>query len=528
MARILYYPSQEASKENFIKKLWDFFVSLDNFTKVFLITFLFFTLAIPIITRQYLEIRQFASNTQVFNPDLPLDPLPNEILVKFKPGIADSIKEKIFLKYKLKKIETITKINIERAETTPATVEEIIGKLKDELSVEYAEKNFRGKIQSVPSDTFYQDNTQWNLLRINAAKAWDLSTGTSSAVIAVLDSGVNKNHEDLNGKILPGFNFVDNNEDVEDKIEHGTPISGIIGAVTDNKIGVASLGWNLQILPVKIVDDSGCVIYSNAAKAIIYAADKKVSVINLGFGGTGVSKAVQDAINYAWGKNIVVVAPAGNEKSIISFPASANNVISVGAIDSTGAKSSFSNTGPELDLMAPGENVYSTSISGYKNFSGTSIASAHVAALAGLIVSANPKLINKDVENVLTAMAGGGGWNEEYGWGIINAEKALKEATNFTAISKREGLSISITNPLPDTMVFGIANIYVSANSDVPISKVDFSINGKIFATDETFPYVAAFDTASMPNGVYTLRAKAYDITGKESQPSNMKIFVNN
>ncbi|RJQ38414.1 hypothetical protein C4559_01315 [Candidatus Microgenomates bacterium] len=527
MARILYYPSQEASKENFIKKLWDFFVSLDNFTKVFLITFLFFTLAIPIITRQYLEIRQFAVNTRVFNPDLSLDPLPNEILIKYKPGITDSVKENILLKYKLKKIEAIPKINIERVETA-SVAEEIIEKLKEEQSVEYAEKNFRGKIQSVPNDVFYLDNTQWNLLRINTAKAWDISTGTSSAVIAILDSGVNKDHEDLSGKILPGHNFVDNSEDVTDKVEHGIVISGIIGAVTDNKTGVASLGWNLQILPVKIVDDSGYVVYSNAAKAIIYAADKGVSVINLGFGGEGISKTVQDAINYAWGKNIVIVAPAGNEKSIMSFPASANNVISVGAIGSTGAKSSFSNTGPELDLMAPGEDVYSTSISGYKNFSGTSIASAHVAALAGLIISANPKLINKDVENILTDTANGSGWNSEYGWGIVNAEKALKEATNFTAISKREELSISITNPLPDTMVLGIANIYVSANSDVPISKVDFSINGKIFATDEAFPYVAAFETASMPNGAYTLKAKAYDITGKESQPSNMKIFVNN
>jgi serine protease len=311
-------------------------------------------------------------------------------------------------------------------------------------------------ISDVPTGTDPDREIQWDFGKLHVADAWRTSTG-AGAVVAVLDSGVDAKHPDLAGQVLAGYDEITGRAGANtDPNGHGTHVAGTIAAVTGNDVGISGIAPDATILPVRVVDAKGEGFMSDAAKGIVYAADHGADVINMSLGSKDQNKAVTIAVAYARSKGVVVVAAAGNEReqgSPISYPAATPGVIAVAATDDADKVASFSNRGGYVDVAAPGERILSTvpaSKGYYAAYSGTSMASPHVAAVAALIRSKYPALTPDKVERVLESSAtdlGAKGKDSDYGYGRIDARAALRAATSKTkAASGKVTFSRKITD----------------------------------------------------------------------------------
>lgn len=434
--------------------------------------------------------------------------VPDEILFKFKPGVSDKAKENIRSSHGIKVEEVIDKIDVERGKVPAEAKDKIIEALNKNPQVEFAEPNFIGKeLTTIPNDPGFA--TQWNLndkysAKTGATAAWDITKGDSSTVVAVIDSGVYADHEDLIGKIIPGYNFVDSNTDTSDETGHGTAVTGTVATTTNNLKGVSSLGWNTPVIPLRIVDSLGGFSYWNLSRAILYAAGcdiagtncgtARAKVINISLGGGTSGTTVENAINYAISKGLVLTAAAGNDGlPDIYYPASSNNVIAVGAITADNIKANFSSTGPQLDVVAPGQGIYTTVRDGtYNGYSGTSFSSPHVAALAALIFSANPALTNQQVVDLIKDTAfdlGIAGWDDQYGCGRIDAGKALQSVNNLPTTHCTIPVISPTSTPSPtstSTPTPSPTPTPVSSDTTLPVVSITSPLNGSKLPTKGT------------------------------------------
>ncbi len=312
--------------------------------------------------------------------------------------------------------------------------EELILYFTARNDVEFAEPNYLLLPNRLPNDPLYSQY-QWNLPLIKADKAWDINLGKSSIVVAVVDTGVDLNHQDFKDKLVTGYNVLtDSNQPLDDN-GHGTHVAGIISASTNNTVGIAGVSWNNKIMPIKAIGAEGTGSSFDIAKGIRWAADHGAQVINMSVGNYHPSGILQESIRYAYNKGIVLVAASGNDNtSQPSYPAAYPEVISVAAVDQQAQRAEFSNYGSYIDVAAPGVDIPSTYIyNEYAALSGTSMACPHVAGLAGLILSVNPKLSNEDVRAIIHNTAvdvGPTGKDTEYGHGMINVANALQMSLN--------------------------------------------------------------------------------------------------
>ena len=318
--------------------------------------------------------------------------------------------------------------------------------LRKKSDIAYAEPNYVIQMQMIPNDTYY--SKQWGPQIINAGTAWDkVDPGRRANVtIALLDTGINASHEDLQNSIVPGYDFVNNDNDPSDGQGHGTHVAGIAAAIVNNGKGIAGIAGGSKIMGVKILDDSGSGSTSNIINGIKYAADHGAKVISMSLGGPGTSSAMQDAVNYAINRGVSVVAAAGNNNGQVTMPGNCNGVITVGAIDSTGGRANYSNYGPEMDVAAPGSNILSTynvNSSNYTSLSGTSMATPAVAGVVALVRAANPDLTPASVSNILQQSAvdkGDPGFDNYYGYGLTDASRAVSLALNGSGIPSPGGM----------------------------------------------------------------------------------------
>lgn len=229
---------------------------------------------------------------------------------------------------------------------------------------------------------------QWAFDVLNISTLWQtLEVNSPRIVVAVIDSGVCFDHPDLQGQFLNnGYDFIDDDVNPADQMGHGCAISGILAGKTHNGIGIAGIAPNVDILPIRVLDENGVGTYADVASAIYYAVDQGASIINLSLGGKYASQILQQAVNYATQRGVDVIAGAGNSgQNGVYYPARYPNVIAVGSINEAGQQSTFSTTGIEVNTLAPGENILSTTLDGgYGTFSGTSMAVPHVSALYAL------------------------------------------------------------------------------------------------------------------------------------------------
>lgn len=291
----------------------------------------------------------------------------------------------------------------------------------------------------VPNDPSF--GNQWAYDKIKPEQVWDQNIDASKVTVAVLDTGIDYTHPELEGRVIKGYNFVDNSLDVMDRFGHGTHVAGIIGAKGNNGIGVAGIAWNVNLLAVKVLGDNGQGSTAAVMKGIQYAADMGAKVINLSLGSpdTTVDPALQSAIAYANQKGSLVIAAAGNNRGGVGSPANDPGAL---AVSSTSKflfweyLSWFSNRGDKIEVSAPGGGIWSTvpmnpnktGATGYAKLSGTSMACPMVAGEAALLFAKYPNWTNEMVKaRILSAVddKGASGRDPKYGYGRINLAKAL-------------------------------------------------------------------------------------------------------
>lgn len=260
----------------------------------------------------------------------------------------------------------------------------------------------------------------WHVQRIHAPAAWEITPGDSRIIMAFVDTGVYASHPALAGRLLPGHNVFNGSTDTTDVHGHGTRVAGILAAVAPQN----------SLLPVKAMRDDGTGFLSDVAKGIIYAADAGAHVINLSIGSSVTNITLNQAIEYAWNRNCVLVAGAGNHGTDVPvFPAAHPLVTGVSALNTNDQLPSWASYGDHVDLSAPGQSITTTDQwGGHTAVSGSSFASPIVAAVAGLVLAQDRTASNVDVFEILTLTAddlGQEGWDSRYGWGRVNAHDAV-------------------------------------------------------------------------------------------------------
>ena len=293
-------------------------------------------------------------------------------------------------------------------------------------SVGYVEVDGAVQATLVPDDPFYGAPAEWGLPLIGAPAAWDTSTGTDGPIIAVVDTGVDATHPDLDGRVLPGIDLVNGDDDATDDHGHGTHVAGIMAATGNDGIGGAGVCWGCRVLPVKALDATGSGAYSTLAAGITWATDQGAEVINLSLGGSQDSNTLRAAIAYAQEHGAVVVAAAGNSGGSTPFyPAAFDGVIAVGAEKADNGRYEFSDYGPAwVDVAAPGCSESTWPGGAYASMCGTSMAAPFVSGSIGLLLAADPTATPADAAAALEATAGpeGTAWTA---FGAIHLDRAL-------------------------------------------------------------------------------------------------------
>lgn len=273
---------------------------------------------------------------------------------------------------------------------------------------------------------------EWDIAYTEVDKAWPLINQKREVKVAVLDTGIDYTHPDLENRVEvdKGYNFVDNNYEIMDDNGHGTHISGIIAAQANNKIGLVGIVGNLavKIIPVKVLDETGYGEISNVAKGIIYAVDNGADIINLSFGIKAKSQLIADAINYAKSKGVFVVAAAGNDND--NFSPASDGAFTVAAMNYNYRKAYFSDYGNSIKVAAPGVQILSTVPGGFEAWDGTSMAAPVVSGIAAMVKAENPQLSPSQIEEILGSTATDimyEGRDQQSGYGLVNGYNAIKK-----------------------------------------------------------------------------------------------------
>lgn len=354
--------------------------------------------------------------------------MPGEVIVGFHKqlevlGPIDVRDIDIFEGHNIK--EKIEVLNVAVVDVDIGEEQTFIDSIDDSPFVKYAELNRIVHACYTPNDPRW--DAQWGPQRIHCKEAWDSQQGSSSVKIAIVDTGVDYNHEDIAGNYVSGgYDWVNDDDDPWDDRGHGSHCAGIAAAVMNNNKGIAGVA-QVSIMAEKVLSSGGSGSASDVAYGIVHAADNGADIISMSLGSSSPSSIIEDACDYAYNdEDVVIVAASGNDYSNqINWPAAYETVIAVGAIDNQDERCSFSNYGEGLELVAPGYRIIS-SIPGndYDFYSGTSMACPHVSGVAALAKSTYPSWTNIQIREELKNTAedlGPDGWDEEFGYGLVDA-----------------------------------------------------------------------------------------------------------
>lgn len=424
-------------------------------------------------------------------------------------------------------------------------------------NVQWAEPNVTYQAAVVPNDPDYPLQTQ--LTQIGAPAAWDTQTDATAVTVAVLDSGVDTTNPDLqanmwvnpgevagdsldndsNGYVddVQGWNFVENSNDPRPQvtagatiagIHHGTVIAGIIGARGNNGVAGTGVAWRATILPVRVLDSTGSGSTITVAQGIAYAVAAGADIINLSFVGTGESATLATAIANAQAAGVLIVAAAGNENLDVDvtpqYPVCYDGVVGVASVNSQDVKSSFSNYGSCVDLVAPGENISSTLFyspgQGYSSVSGsgwygTSVASPFIAGSAALLKAVSPTLSGQGIAAALTRQAtsvasSNPTFPNDLGAGRVNLQTLLSAAAVANA-SRMNILTLPFAGDSPRVREYDAQGKLLRqfftgpSTSRIGASVVAADVNG-----DGTQEFITGFLKGAEP------RIRIHDRTGKQ------------
>ncbi|MBE1447306.1 S8 family serine peptidase [Paenibacillus sp. OAS669] len=268
------------------------------------------------------------------------------------------------------------------------------------------------------------------LQQIHINEAWDSAKGNPNLTIAIVDTGVDLNHPDLKKNLVPGVNLMNPKLPPQDDNGHGTNVAGIVAATTNNDKGVSGILWDAKVMPIKALESDGSGGEAKLGEGIRYAVDHGAKIVVLSLGLNKYSTYLSDIVRYAEEKDVLLVAATGNEGNRVKYPAAYPTVLAVGGVTADGAAHELSNTGPEIDLVAPWD-VFTTALGGsYEYKDGTSMAAPQVAAVAALVWSKYPNMKPYEIRQLLRQTADDSmspGWDQQTGYGLLRADRALTE-----------------------------------------------------------------------------------------------------
>ena len=479
---------------------------------------------------------------------------PVRLIVGYRPG-ADgeanpAVKQRLGIRSSISALRgrmsrhMSAAIGAQSVEVSKSNVPAAIAALESDPNVAYVEVDRQSRAFDVtPNDPVFTAGHQPELRQINVPKAWDTTTG-GPVKVAVLDTGVSE-VGDLAGRVLPGFDFYNYDEDASDddptaRFHHGTVVASLIAATPNNGEGMAGVCAECQILPVKVLggrDGSG---YNyDIAQGIIYAVRQGAKIINMSLGGTSRSTTIEKAVQYATGKGVLVVAAAGNEGdegNPKNYPAAYPDVLAVGATNTRNggtARAVFSSFGASwVDVAAPGitagmwnDGEYCW-IGSYANCNGytvqgTSFSAPLVSGVAALVASHRPSYTGWSLQNAIKAGARKiGPWVK---YGLVDANASLTKGTD-TVLPKVTGVS-----PKQSTKVHGTVAITPTGLSDAKsgIRSVDLYLDGKFHSWDYVAPFAPKLNTAGR-NGAIKVQLKVTDKAGNVRWSGTRTLLADN
>jgi len=390
------------------------------------------------------------------------DYVPGEILVKFKPRVSTFGAQNALRAEGLQTLEVSPHGGVMRVQVAPGREDKAIAALLAREDVEIASYNHIFEASIEPDDPYYSN--QWALPKIEAPAAWDMTTGNSNVVVAIVDSGLDTSHVEFTGRIVDPRDEIDGDYTPQDTCGHGTHVTGISAAKGNNAVGVAGVAWDVRILPVRVLTWNGYTCSGgeyDIRDGINWAVSHGAKVINLSLGALPdpgytceqVFPIMSSAIADAYNAGVLVVAATGNNAaSRLACPALQSQTMAVGATTSSDERASYSNYGAGLDVVAPGSSIYSTIPGGYGYMSGTSMATPHVSGLAALLWSFAPDLTHNQVRDIIQSTTddlGTSGWDDYFGYGRINARRALASISLRTSPPQTFFLLDADSGPFP-------------------------------------------------------------------------------
>jgi subtilisin family serine protease len=454
------------------------------------------------------------------------------IIVEPRAGLTVAEFDKLLKANGAGKARKLGQSNIHVIDVAHGSEKAIANKLKHNPHFKFAELDQRVEVSATTNDPML--GSEWHLNKIGAATAWDSVQG-AGVIIAILDSGMDSAHPDLAGNAVAGYNTYDNNTSTADVCGHGTKAAGSAAATANNAAGVAGVAGQARIMPVRIAyNNSGsCYAYfSTMASGVTWAADHGARVVNISYANVPTSSAVQSAANYLKGKGGLLFVSAGNYNRDEGFTPT-DTMIPVSATDSADNRASFSSYGSFVALSAPGAGIYTTvQGGGYGAVNGTSFASPVAAAVAALVMSANPSLSADQVKNILFTTAvdlGTAGRDIYFGYGRVNAAAAVAKAGGTTTTTADTSApTVSIAAPLGNSTVSGTVTVNANAADNVGVARVSLKVNSTVVATDYSSPFSFAWDSKGVSNGMATLTAIAYDAAGNVASSTPVSVNVSN
>lgn len=455
--------------------------------------------------------------------------VPGRVLVKFRHGLLGLAANDPIAEVGARDAGEIASTDIHIIELPEGADEDAaVRALMARPDVEFAElDHILAPAETVPNDPWYA-NWQWELRRIGGPGAWSITTGSSNITIAICDTGVDGTHPDLVTKMMPGWNSFDNNSNSNDVAGHGTAVAGTAAAAGNNGAGVASVAWGCKIMPIRVSDTSGYATYSSIASGLNWASSHGARVANISYIVSG-SSTVTSAARSFQSNGGVVVSSAGNYST---FDSSSDNpyILTVSATNSSDVLESYSNTGNNLDLAAPGSAFTTIRGGGYDSVGGTSYSSPIVAGVAALVLSVNPNLTASQVQDILKQSAddlGSTGWDSSYGWGRVNAARAASLASGGAPVDTAPP-SVSFSSPAAGANLSGTTSIQVGASDNVGVTSVSLSVDGALVGGTNTVPYSFSWNTILVSNGTHNLIATAQDAAGNTSSTLISVMVTNN